>query len=124
MKQKLQDLAQKLTEERNNNEAAIELDQKAKSIASQMQLLADERETLYTEREQFEGERNTVLAQWEEKKKELNEQENIIKAMRKKKDAQANIMRSEYPRFKKRQVELEEQDKKEKSTELDVGRLV
>jgi len=117
MKQKLQDLAQKLTEERNNNEAAIELDQKAKNIASQMQLLADERETLYTEREQFEGERNAILAQWAEKKKELNEQENIIKAMRKKKDAQANIMRAEYPRFKKRQSELEEQDKKNEEDE-------
>jgi len=117
MKQKLQDLAQKLTEERNNNEAAIELDQKAKSIASQMQLLADKRETLYTEREQFEGERNAVLAQWEEKQKELDEQEDIIKAMRKKKDAQANIMRAEYPRFKKRQFELEEQDKKNEEDE-------
>merc|ERR1712060_971558 len=54
------------------------------------------------------------------KKKELNEQENIIKAMRKKKDAQANIMRSEYPRFKKRQVELEEQDKKNEEDENEI----
>jgi len=117
MKEKLQHLAQALTEERNNNEAAIELDQKAKNIASQMQLLADKRETLYREREQFEAERNAVLTQWAEKEKELKQHDEIIRAMREKKDAQAKIMRSEWPRFKTRQSQLEDQEKKNEEDE-------
>jgi len=117
MKQKLQDLAQKLTEERNNNETAVELDKKAKTIATQMQLLADERETLYTEREQFEAERNAVLAVWRQKEKELKKQDQAIQAMREKKDAQAKIMRQEWPRFKSRQHKLEEQEQQNEENE-------
>jgi len=78
MKDKLQELAQQLSEERNNNEAAQKIDMKAKSIATYMQQLADERETLYIEREKFEAERNTVLAVWAEKEKELKKLDQVV----------------------------------------------
>jgi len=120
MKLRLQDLAQKLNDERDNNAVAHDLDKKAKNIATQMKLLSAEREALYSEREQFEAEKASFLEDRAEKDQGLKAREDEIVEARKRTEAQAKIMKREYPKFQGRLAKLEAEEKRqqEKAKEL------
>merc|ERR1719397_669196 len=116
MKDKLQDLAQKLTEERDSNNVAHDLDHKEKNIGTQQKLLFAERESLYTEREQFDAERAGFQQSRAEQDESLKEREKSIKQVHQKLEEQAKIMETQFPKFQARLAGLEEQEKKSHET--------